>query len=325
MNQTRTKWFPRTLAVTFSLAALTVTAACGGASSGTAGDTSAAAPSSSAPSSSAAPAGEANPFGVTKDDALAALLPASVRDAGVLKVASEVYPPAVIVEKPGAEPTGWDIETTRAVAAALGLKAEFEIVPFDSILPGLQGNRYQAAAGEIYITDERTKVVTFVKNHESTDGLLVKAGSSVNGKPQENLCGLTVSAQLGSQEVKLAQEIAAKCKAAGKDLKILTFKEQAAVNLAVQEGRSDAAIGTVSQVAYVVDQSGGKLAIAELDGAPTFGVGLLLARNSDTDALAKAVEAATNKLLKDGTIQKILDKYNGGLGIVPAAEIVPAA
>jgi ABC-type amino acid transport substrate-binding protein len=46
-------------------------------------------------------------------------------------------------------------------------------------------------------------------------------------------------------------------------------------------------------------------------------------RNADTDQLAKAVEAANNKLIQDGTVQEILDKYNGGLGAVDKATIVP--
>jgi len=277
-------------------------------------------------SDSAAPLSTDDAPTVKKDAELAAMVPESIRAKGYLDVASETYPPAVIVSSEGAEPTGWDVETTRAIATTLGLEARFRIVPFDGIVPGLQAGRYQVAAGEIFITPERTAVVTFVQNHVSTDSLLVKADSKVTADTEDALCGLTLSVQLGSAEAKLADSIAANCQSAGKDaLEVTTFQEQAAVNLAVNEGRADAALGSTSQVAYVVDQAKGKFKTVELAWGPENKTGIALARNADTDQLAKAIEAATNKLIDDGTLQKILDTYNGGLGAVEKAEIIPAS
>ncbi|MBP2326919.1 polar amino acid transport system substrate-binding protein [Kibdelosporangium banguiense] len=309
MNRPTISRRPRALVAAVSLATL-LSAVVGCSSSGSG--------SAASPSSSAGAAIQADP-------ALAAMLPQSVKDKGYLDVASEIYPPAVIVAQQGAEPTGWDVETVRAIAATLGLKARFQIVPFDGIVPGLQAGRYQAAAGEIFITPERSAVVTFVKNHVTTDSLLVKKDRDISGATEDALCGLTVSVQLGSAEAKFADSIAAKCQSGGKAvMQVKTFQEQAAVNLAVSEGRADAALGSTSQIAYVVNQTKGKFKTVELPWGPTNATGIALARNADTDRLAKAIEAATNKLLQDGTIKKILDSYTGGLGAVDKAAIVPA-
>jgi polar amino acid transport system substrate-binding protein len=151
MNHPKTSWRPRALVVAASISAMLL-AATGCSSSGSA----ASQPSQAAPT-------------VRKDAKLAAMVPAPVREKGYLDVASEIYPPAVMVSGQGTAPTGWDVETMRAIAATLGLQARFHIVPFDSIIPGLQAGRYQAAAGEIFITPERTKVVTFVQDHVSID------------------------------------------------------------------------------------------------------------------------------------------------------------
>jgi polar amino acid transport system substrate-binding protein len=259
-----------------------------------------------------------------KDAALAAMVPESIRQKGFLDVVSANYPPATIVSSQGGDPTGWDVETVRAIAVTLGLEARFRIVPFDGIVPGLQAGRYQAAIGEIFVTPERTAVVTFVQNHVTTDSLLVRADSTIKAETEDALCGLTVSAQLGSAEAKFADSIASRCQSAGKKpLEVKTFQEQAAVNLSVSEGRADAALGSTSQVVYVIDQIKGKFKAVELAWGPQNRTGIVLARNADTDQLAKAVEAANNKLIQDGTVQEILDKYNGGLGAVDKATIVP--
>ncbi|MFD5128861.1 ABC transporter substrate-binding protein [Streptomyces olindensis] len=308
MNRAGISRLPRTLVVAVAFSALlSVTAACSSSDSST------------GQSSNAAAA-------VKADAKLAAMLPESVRKSGTLTVASAIYPPAVIVSGDQTKPTGWDVETVRAIASTLGLKATFKVVPFESVVPGLQAGRFQAATGEIFITPERTKVVTFVQNHVSTDSLLVKKDKDITAKTQDDLCGLTLSVQLGSAEAQLANQIAAKCKTDGKKaVDVKTFKEQAAVNLAVNEGRADAAIGSTSQVVYVVDQTKTQFKTVELPWGPEHATGLALARNADTDKLAKAVEAATNKLIEDGTLKKILDTYNGGLGGVDKAKIVPAS
>lgn len=262
---------------------------------------------------------------VEQDAALAAMVPKSIRDKGYLEVASEIYPPAVIVSGEGEEPTGWEVETVRAVASTLGLEARIKIVPWEGIIPGLEGDRYQVAAGEIFMTPERTKAVTFVQNHVSTDSLLVESDSDVTADTEDAMCGLAVSVQLGSAEADLAEEIAGNCESAGDDdLEIKTFKEQAQVNLAVSEGRVDAAIGSTSQVAYVVDEAGGQFKTVELAWGPENPTGIALARNENTDELAKAIAAAVDKLIVDGTLQEIVDIHNGGLGAIEKAEIVPA-
>jgi polar amino acid transport system substrate-binding protein len=308
MNHSKTSCRPRALAVTASISAMLL-AAAGCSSSG-----------------SAASQPSPRPPAVQKDPELAAMVPESVRAKGSLDVASEIYPPAVIVSGQGTPPTGWDVETVRAVAATLGLQARFHIVPFDSIVPGLQAGRYQAAAGEIFITPERTKVVTFVQDHVSTDSLLVNTDNVITAGSERALCGRTLSVQVGSAEAALAASIASACRSAGQAAVVVqTLQEEAAVNLSVFDGRADAALGSTSQVAYVLSQAAkGVFKTVELPWSPKNAAGIALARNAGTDQLAKAIAAAIDKLIKDGTLQKILDIYNGGLGAVDKATIVPA-
>ncbi len=151
-----------------------------------------------------------------KVDKLAAMVPDSIAKKGTLVVAGATYPPAIIEPANGSDPTGWDVENTRQIAAVLGLKVEFKIIPFDGVITGLAGNRYDAATGEIYVTPERTQSVTFVTNHASTDALLVSANSPIaSAEKEDDLCGHTLAAELGSAEAALIHETAKNCAAKG--------------------------------------------------------------------------------------------------------------
>ena len=261
----------------------------------------------------------------SKDDELAALLPESVREKGTITVAAAVYAPAVMVPPGGGEPTGWDIQITRETAALLGLDVEFKIIPFDGVIPGLQAGRYDAATGEINVTPDRTKVVTFVVNHVSRDAFMVPADSEYDRfEDPSDACGLVVGAALGSSEAALANQLAEDCKASGGEpLTVKTFADQATVNLALSQGRIDANLASGSQVAYSVEQSKGKFKVAEMGFGPEIQTGLALPNNEDTPEMAKAFEAATNKLIETGDLQRILDEQNLGLGAVEKSEIVP--
>jgi polar amino acid transport system substrate-binding protein len=165
-----------------------------------------------------------------------------------------------------------------------------------------------------------------VTNHSSSDALMVPVGCKITSAAAEtDLCGHTLAASLGSAEAALAVKLAGKCKSAGKDpITVKTFDSQANVNLALRGGRVDAAVSSASQVAYVMSQAKNQFKLVELPWAPKYKTGFVLARNSDTEQFAKAVQAATDHLIENGQLQKILDKFNAGQGLIEKAEILPS-
>lgn len=280
-------------------------------------------------SPASAPAGGSTPgAGSTPsvDSELAGMLPDSVRDKGTLTIAAGVYAPAVMEPVGGGEVSGWDIELTRKAAALLGLDVDFKIIPFDGIIPGLQAGRFDGATGEINVTEERTKVVTFVTNYASRDAFIVKADSAKESfETPADVCGLKIGAALGSNQAATAQSMVDECKASGgAPTTVETFQTQSQVNLALSQGRLDASLASASQAAYSVDQTKGQFKLAKLGFGPEIKSGLALANNADTPQLAKAFQAATDKLIEDGELAKVLDELNGGLGAVEKSEIIPA-
>lgn len=263
----------------------------------------------------------------TADSQLAEMVPASVRDKGTITVAAAVYAPAVMEPTGGGEITGWDIELTRKAAALLDLDVDFKIIPFDGVIPGLQAGRFDAATGEINVTPDRTEVVTFVTNYVSKDEIIVKADSPIESfDTPADVCGLKIGASLGSSQAATAQSMADECKASGgAPTTVETFQTQAQVNLALSQDRIDASLASSSQAAYTVDQTKGQLKLAKLGFGPEIQSGLALANNSDTAELAAAFQAATNKLIENGELSKVLGDLNGGLGAVKESEVVSAS
>ena len=263
--------------------------------------------------------------GLQEDADIASLVPEAVAEEGVLTVGTAVYPPAVIVEDQGSDPTGWDIATIADAAALMGLDVEYNVTQWDGLITGLEANRFDVALGEMAILPERTELVTFVHNHDSGVAFIVKGDSDLSVIDSvDDVCGLRVAVLLGSSEQKSVQDYAAECETKGLDpLTVDTFKDQATANLAVTEGRVDASLSSASQAVYVVEQTGDALKVVNNDFAPLVPTGVALAKTDYSDEMAVALQAAIQKLIDDGRLQEILDEYNGGLGGIETAKIVP--
>ena len=60
------------------------------------------------------------------------------------------------------EVAGWEIDIMRAATQALGLELEVRPTTFDTLIPGLQANRFDAATGQMGVTVVREKVVDMI-------------------------------------------------------------------------------------------------------------------------------------------------------------------
>src|SRR5204862_3755580 len=96
------------------------------------------------------------------DSAAAAKLPAAIKSAGVIKVATDAsYPPDEFFASDNKTIQGMDVDLGNALGAVLGVKFQFSNVGFDSIIPAL-GNRYDLSLSSFTATTEREKTVDMV-------------------------------------------------------------------------------------------------------------------------------------------------------------------
>jgi len=92
----------------------------------------------------------------TKDAAIAEQVPAKYRDAGTLSVASDAsYPPMEFIKEGTNEIIGADPDLATALGQVMGVKLNLENVPFDSILAGIEADKYDLGMSSFTNTKER--------------------------------------------------------------------------------------------------------------------------------------------------------------------------
>ncbi len=240
----------------------------------------------------------------------ASLLPASVKKAGVLTVGTDTtYAPNEYLDANG-KAIGWEIDLFNAVAADLGVKANFVSANFDTIIPAVKGGKYDVGLSSFTDTKVREAQVDFANYYVAGTQWASLAGKKA--VDPNNACGLTVSAQTGSTEVDdLTAKSAACVKAGKKPITTLSFDDQNQATNAVQLGRAQALSADSPVTEDAVHRSAGKL---QLDGA-IYGSAPYGVATAKGSTLVKAVAAALTDLYKNGTYGKILAKW----GVTPGA------
>ena len=73
------------------------------------------------------------------------------------------FPPYEFFENE--EIVGIDAEVARAIADKLGYELEIEHIDFDSIIPGVQGGKYDFGMAGMTVTEDRLKEVSFTQSY----------------------------------------------------------------------------------------------------------------------------------------------------------------
>lgn len=253
---------------------------------------------------------------IQPDEAAIALLPDDVKDSGELLIGTDAeYPPNEYKDASG-QPVGWGVDLAEAVSAKLGLTPEWEIMGFDSIIPRIQEGALNMGSSSFTDTVERQKSVDFVNFLNAGSQWAAAKGADID---PNNACGLTIAVQ--ATTVQDTDELPAKnqaCLDAGKDpIEVLRFDGQPEVTQAVVDGRADAFSADSPVTGDAVSQLGDQLQlVGDLFDAAPYG----FATQKDSD-MTKAVQAALQSLMDDGTYLEILTKAGIESGALPSATI----
>ena len=258
--------------------------------------------------------------GVTKDDDIAAMLPESVTKDGKLTVGMDTsYAPAEFLAEDGKTPIGFDVDIAKALANMFGLEAVPQTSNFDSIIPSI-GTKYDIGISSFTITPERMEAVDFVSMFKAGSTWVVKKGDP-NKVDTSDLCGLKIAVQTGTTQEEEVNAAAKQCKADGKsEVQILSNKLQTDVTTNVATGKADVFYADSPVAGYAIAQTEDTLeALGEDVGVTKEAVAI---KKGDSDT-AKAVQAALQKLMDDGTYMKILKRWGVETGAIDKAEINP--
>jgi polar amino acid transport system substrate-binding protein len=136
--------------------------------------------------------------GIGPDQSAIALLPQSYKDKGELTVAMDLhYPPTTFLADDNTTPIGINPDIARLVAKKLGLKLKFENTAFDTIIPGIDGGRYDFTATTMSPTAERLKVLDMIDYLNTGVSVAVAHGNPLNIS-NDDMCGKNIAVTKGS-------------------------------------------------------------------------------------------------------------------------------
>ena len=205
------------------------------------------------------------------------------------------FPPYEYYE--GEKVVGIDAEVAEKIAEKLGLELEIKDVSFDSIIPGVQSGKYDMGMAGMTVTDERKRSVNFSDSYATgIQSVIVKEDSKIASI--DDLKGKKIGVQTATTGDIYASD---DC---GED-NVKRYENGAAAVAALTANKVDCVIiDNEPAKSYVEANKGLKILDTEYaveDYAICF--------SKDSEELQKKVNDALNELKKDGSIQKIVDKY----------------
>lgn len=239
---------------------------------------------------------------------LRAKLPANVRKANALHIATSIYAPVDYYKADGKTLTGFDADIMRAVAKKLRIKIEWAVIDFSAIIPGITSGQYDFAT-DLNDTKQREQVVDFITEFRDGSSILVKRGNPDRIRNLADLCGKTVVMTQGSVQIPIANTQSDKCQQAGKSkIDQLLVPDDPPARLALKSGRASA---------YLVNTLAGSYAAKTENGGQDFQIlagvyqpqyaGIIFPKKSKR--LREAIRATLNAVIQDGTYRKIMVRY----------------
>lgn len=222
---------------------------------------------------------------------------ANIQKSGTIKIATEgAFPPFNLMK--GKTPTGFEVELAEILAKQLGLKVQWTIQPFDSLLIGLNQDRYDFVIASHGITPERQKAVDFSNPHYCTGGAIVtRPGGPLTAKA---LSGKTVAVQVGTTYLENVRKVPGV-----RDVK--TFPKDTDAQAALMAGRVDAWVGDKFTGLDLIKAQKGKVVQGELLFREKIG----MAVKKGNTTLLKTLNTALAKAQADGSYAKLSQRYFG--------------
>ena len=197
--------------------------------------------------------------------------------------------------------TGFDVEIGEALAKKMGKEPEPVTNPFETIIPGLQADKYDAIIGSLTVTPEREKAVSFTDTYYSSGSqvFVFSENSDINGP--EDLKGKKIGTVKASVYLEHALTLTDKANVIEYDSDLTALQD-------LPTGRLDAVI-TDQMVGFRVMKEKA-IDIKDL-GEPLSHDKQAIAVKKDDEELRKEINKALAAIIEDGTYAKISEKWFG--------------
>lgn len=197
--------------------------------------------------------------------------------------------------------TGFDIEIGQKIAEGLGMKADFQEVPWESILVGVETGTFDIACNGVGYTEERAKKFLFTDPYVYTEAVLVVRKDNEDIRSLEDLKGKKTSNSPNSTYALKAEEMGASVDYVDTLGETMTM---------VIDGRVDATINAKGSVDdYLGEHPDANIKIVQIfAGEP---VCYPIRKTAENEELLKKINTILEGMRNDGTLSKLSIKYFG--------------
>jgi polar amino acid transport system substrate-binding protein len=261
--------------------------------------------------------------GVKPDEAAIALLPQSYKDKGELTVAMDLSsPPTTFLAEDNVTPIGVNPDIARLVAKKLGLKLKIQNTAFDTIIPGIDGGRYDFTATTMAATPERLKVLDMIDYLKGGSAVAVAAGNPLN-LTNDTLCGKNIAVTKGStQQLKHLPNVSEwTCTSQGKPaINGVTLPNVQEALTQLHSKRVDGVFYDAGALAWAQIQQPNSFTVLEprMDTRTNTNVAIGLKKGSP---LTPALQKALQSVLESPEYKKSLDYWGLGESAITEAKI----
>lgn len=219
---------------------------------------------------------------------------------GVLSVGTDAtYPPFEMVNPETGNPEGFDMDMITEVCRVHNWQPEFLVTPFDGIVPGLIGHKYDVIVSAMTITPERAAVVDFSTPYYTAGQTIAVPLDDTTITSVEDLVGKRVGVQLGTTGQLMAKRMTG--------LQVFSYENIGAAFLDMRNGNLDAVLNDYPTTRAYIKRHGDARTVGELLSTEQYGIAV---RRAD-DSLLALINAALDTLHSNGTLDSLHVKWFG--------------
>ncbi len=196
--------------------------------------------------------------------------------------------------------TGFDVEMGAEIAKRMGMEPNPVTNPWETLIQGLKANKYDAIIGSMAITEKRKEQVDFSRPYYRSGAQVFVSTNNETIKTPDDMKGKKIGVVKASTFRDVALRYTSADKVIGYDSDITALQD-------LPTGRIDAVI-TDQMVGLVAMKNGQKIKDV---GKPLWVDEMAIPVNKGNTELLNKINAALDEIIKDGTYEKISNKWFG--------------
>lgn len=225
----------------------------------------------------------------------------------VLRVGtSGIYPPFISQGEDG-ELEGYDVDVLELVGEKLGYEIEWTVAEFSGIFGMMESGKIDTVSNLIAATEERREKYDFSSPYAFSGATLVVHEDNTNINGLEDLKGKKLGVLLGNNLHQFAEKWNEEN---GNEIEIVSYQDVSGTYSEVAQGRIDAFIDVKITAASRIEDEGLPLKIYGEEYLYNYDYAFPFVRNDENEEFLKNFSAEIEKLLEDGTLKELSDKWS---------------